>query len=198
MSMGIFNHKKEVRLSCYTVFILRQLISKWITEVNMFVFIRAITYAALFIGLVLIYVPAQILSWTGILRPEIIELPQIAGMVTSAVGAGIALWCVFTFATIGKGTPAPFDPPRRLVTRGPYQFVRNPMYIGAGLALIGAALFYESLSLLGYVGILFVITHSFMVWYEEPTLRRTFGGDYEDYCRKVRRWLPSVQRDLSR
>lgn len=164
----------------------------------MFVFIRAITYAALFIGLVLIYVPAQILSWTGILRPEIIELPQIAGMVTSAVGAGIALWCVFTFATIGKGTPAPFDPPRRLVTRGPYQFVRNPMYIGAGLALIGAALFYESLSLLGYVGILFVITHSFMVWYEEPTLRRTFGGDYEDYCRKVRRWLPSVQRDLSR
>jgi protein-S-isoprenylcysteine O-methyltransferase Ste14 len=160
---------------------------------DMFVFVRAITYAALFIGLVLIYVPAQILSWAGILRPEVIGFPQIAGMVIGTLGGAIALWCVYTFATIGKGTPAPFDPPRRLVTRGPYQFVRNPMYIGAGLALIGAALFYESLSLLGYVGILFLIVHSFVIWYEEPTLRRTFGNDYEEYCRKVRRWLPSVQ-----
>jgi protein-S-isoprenylcysteine O-methyltransferase Ste14 len=159
----------------------------------MFVFVRAITYAALFIGLVLIYVPARLLAWTGIVRPDEIGFLQTAGMIIETVGGVIALSCVYTFATIGRGTPAPFDPPRRLVTRGPYQFVRNLMYIGAGLALIGAALVYGSISLLSYIVILFPVSHIFIIFYEEPTLRRTFGEDYEDYCHKVKRWLPSAQ-----
>ncbi|MGA2622408.1 MAG: isoprenylcysteine carboxylmethyltransferase family protein [Bacteroidota bacterium] len=158
----------------------------------MFVLVRAVTYAALFVGLLLIYVPARLLSWSGIVRPAVIEVPQVAGMVIGAAGATVALWCVFTFASIGRGTPAPFDPPRRLVIQGPYRFVRNPMYIGAGLALASAALFYESLPLLGYTGVFFVAAHLFVVWYEEPTLRRTFGQEYEAYCRQVRRWWPSV------
>ncbi|HYR74228.1 MAG TPA: methyltransferase [Pyrinomonadaceae bacterium] len=120
----------------------------------MFVLVRTITYAALFIGLLLIYLPARLLSWSGIVRPAAIQLPQVAGMVIGAAGGAIALWCIFTFALIGRGTPAPFDPPRRLVIRGPYRFVRNPMYIGAGLALAGAALFYESWPLLVYAGLL--------------------------------------------
>jgi protein-S-isoprenylcysteine O-methyltransferase Ste14 len=159
----------------------------------MFVLVRAVTYAALFIGLVLIFVPARLLSWSGIVSPVAIEVPQVAGMVVGAAGAAVALWCVFAFASIGKGTPAPFDPPRRLVIRGPYRFVRNPMYIGAGVALAGAALFYESLSLLGYTGLFFVATQLFVVWYEEPTLRRTFGQEYESYCRQVRRWWPNLR-----
>ena len=158
----------------------------------MFVLIRAVTYATLFIGLVLIYVPASLLSWSGIVRPAAIELQQVAGMILGAIGAVVALWCVFTFAFIGRGTPAPFDPPRRLVIQGPYRFVRNPMYIGAGLALFGAALFYQSLPLLGYTVLFFLVTHLFVVWYEEPTLRRTFGQEYEAYCHRVRRWWPSV------
>ncbi len=158
----------------------------------MFVLIRAITYAALFIGVVLIYVPARLLSWSGIVSPAAIEAQQVAGMVVGAAGATVALWCVFSFASIGKGTPAPFDPPRRLVIRGPYRFVRNPMYIGAVLALAGAALFYESLPLLGYAAIFFLVTHFFVVLYEEPTLRRTFGQEYEAYCHRVGRWWPSV------
>ncbi len=85
----------------------------------MFVFARAVTYAALFIGFVLIYLPGRLLSWTGIVRPAAIAAPQVAGMVVGAAGAAVALWCIFTFATIGRGTPAPFDPPRRLVVRGP-------------------------------------------------------------------------------
>ena len=161
-------------------------------EVNMFVLVRAITYAALFIGLVLIYVPASLLSWSGIVSPAEIGVQQVAGMVIGAAGAVVALWCIFTFASIGRGTPAPFDPPRRLVIQGPYRFVRNPMYIGAGLALASAALFYESLPLLGYTGLFFLATHLFVVWYEEPTLRRTFGQEYEAYCRQIRRWWPSV------
>jgi len=158
----------------------------------MFVFIRAVTYAALFIGLVLIYVPARLLSWSGIVRPVAIEVQQVAGMIIGAVSAMVALWCIFTFASVGRGTPAPFDPPRRLVIQGPYRFVRNPMYIGAGLALAGAALFYESLPLLGYTGLFFLATHLLVVWYEEPALRRTFEQEYEAYCGRVRRWWPSV------
>jgi len=69
----------------------------------MFVFVRAVTYAALFIGLLLIYVPARLLSWSGIVRPTTIEVPQVAGMILGAAGAAVALWCVFTFATIGRG-----------------------------------------------------------------------------------------------
>ncbi len=158
----------------------------------MFVFARAVTWAALFIGFVLIYLPGRLLSWTGIFRPAALEVPQVAGMLIGAAGAAVALWCIFTFATIGRGTPAPFDPPRRLVIRGPYRFVRNPMYIGAGLALASAALFYESLPLLGYAALFFLATHVFVVDYEEPTLRRTFGQEYEAYCRQVRRWWPRV------
>jgi protein-S-isoprenylcysteine O-methyltransferase Ste14 len=159
-------------------------------DAYMFVLVRAVTYAALFIGFLLVYLPARFLSWSGVVAPTTTGAPQIAGMIIVTIGTAIALWCVFTFVFIGKGTPAPFDPPRRLVIRGPYRFVRNPMYIGAGLALLGAALFYQSLPLLGYTGLFFLATHLFVVLYEEPTLRRTFGDEYEAYFRRGRRWLP--------
>ena len=158
----------------------------------MFVFVRAVTYSTLFIGLVLVYLPARLLSWSGLVRPVAMEVQQVVGMVIGAAGSAVALWCIFTFASVGKGTPAPFDPPRRLVIRGPYRFVRNPMYIGAGLALAGAALFYESLPLLAYLSFFFLATHLFVVAYEEPALRRTFGQDYEGYCDRIRRWWPRV------
>ncbi len=158
----------------------------------MFVLARAVTYAALFIGLVLVYLPAWVVSWSGIVRPAALGVQQVAGIAVGAAGAAVALWCVLTFALEGKGTPAPFDPPRRLVTQGPYRFVRNPMYLGAALALGSAALFYGSLPLLGYTVSFLVATHLFVVVYEEPTLRRTFGQAYEKYCRKVGRWWPRV------
>ena len=159
----------------------------------MFLLVRAIAYAALFIGLLLIYIPARLLSWSGMVRPVAMEVPQIAGIVTGAAGAAVALWCILTFSFVGKGTPAPFDPPRRLVIQGPYRFVRNPMYVGAGLALGGAALFYTSLPLLGYTAVFFLTAHLFVVWYEEPALQRTFGQEYEAYCRQVRRWWPRLR-----
>lgn len=158
----------------------------------MFLLVRVVTFASLFIGLVLIYLPARVLSWSGINPPPAIEVPQIIGIVVGALGAVVALWCIFTFATTGKGTPMPLDPPRRLVVQGPYRFVRNPMYIGAGLALSSAALFYRSWSLLSYAGFFFLATHVFIVWYEEPTLRQTFGPEYNAYCRQVRRWWPGT------
>jgi protein-S-isoprenylcysteine O-methyltransferase Ste14 len=155
-----------------------------------FVLARAATYATLFIGFLLVFVPARILAWSGIARPAGLGLFELAGIVVGIAGGGLALWCIVAFALAGKGTPAPFDPPRKLVVRGPYRYVRNPMYIGAALALCGAAILYRSIPLLGYVGAFLIATHVFVVWYEEPTLARVFGDDYRAYRARVRRWVP--------
>jgi protein-S-isoprenylcysteine O-methyltransferase Ste14 len=155
-----------------------------------FVLARALTYATLFVALVLVFVPARVLEWSGIRSPPALGSVQLTGLAIIIAGAAIALWCVLAFAMLGRGTPAPFDPPRRLVVRGPYKFVRNPMYVGAATALAGAALYYQSLSLLAYLAIFILAAHLFVVWYEEPTLTRAFGDDYAAYRAGVRRWLP--------
>ena len=78
--------------------------------------------------------------------------------------------------------------------RGPYRFVRNPMYIGAVLVLAGLAIFYQSISVAIYAGLFLLAAHIFVVAYEEPTLRRTFGQEYDAYCVRVRRWWPAADR----
>ena len=156
----------------------------------MFILVRATAYAAIFVGLVVVFLPVRLLSWSGIAPPSHLGLPQIAGMIIAASGAVVAAWCVLAFALVGRGTPAPFDPPRRLVIAGPYRFVRNPMYIGAGLTLAGAAMFYQSLLLLGFSALFIVAAHLFVVFHEEPALERHFGEEYTAYRRRVRRWWP--------
>lgn len=142
----------------------------------------------------LVFLPARLLSWAGIGLPASIGAAQVIGLILGVVGAALALSCVATFALVGKGTPAPFDPPRRLVVRGPYRVVRNPMYLGAALALAGAGLFYEWLALVGYAAVFLVVTHLFVILYEEPALRRTFGADYDAYCQRIRRWWPTIPK----
>jgi protein-S-isoprenylcysteine O-methyltransferase Ste14 len=144
----------------------------------------------------LVVLPARVLSWSGIVRPASIGAAQVVGAGVGAGGAVLALWCILTFIVIGRGTPAPFDPPRRLVVVGPYRLVRNPMYLGAALALAGAALFYESWALLGYCGAFAFVMHLFVVVYEEPTLRDIFGVPYVRYCERVRRWWPGRHKPL--
>jgi protein-S-isoprenylcysteine O-methyltransferase Ste14 len=162
----------------------------------MFGLARAATYATLFIGLVLVFVPGRIMAWSGLVPPTEPGLVGLAGIIVGALGGALALWCVFTFVLLGRGTPAPFDPPRTLVVQGPYAFVRNPMYIGAALALGGAALYVRSTPLVGYVGLFLLMTHAFVVWYEEPTLARRFGDDYQAYRARVSRWLPRARRRM--
>ncbi len=152
--------------------------------------VRALAYASLFIAIVLVFLPARVLEWSGVTRPDVIGAPQVAGAGLLVLGGALVLLCIVTFAQIGRGTPAPFDPPRRLVTTGPYRFLRNPMYLGAGLALVGAAVFYGSWALLAYALSFFALTHLFVVSYEEPTLRRLFGAEYDDYLSRVPRWIP--------
>jgi protein-S-isoprenylcysteine O-methyltransferase Ste14 len=162
----------------------------------MFVLARALTYATLFVGLVLVLLPARVLRASGVVAPPELGPPQLAGLALAIAGGAVALWCVLTFATLGRGTPAPFDPPRRLVVRGPYRFVRNPMYLGAGTALGGAALYCRSLPLLGYLAVFLVAAHLFVIGYEEPTLAGKFGADYRAYRAAVRRWLPGWRARL--
>jgi protein-S-isoprenylcysteine O-methyltransferase Ste14 len=159
-----------------------------------FAVFRTIVYASLFIAFVLIYVPARLLALNSIIHPVRIELLQIVAMIIGGAGAVLALWCVFSFAFVGKGTPAPFDPPRQLVMRGPYRFVRNPMYIGAVIALAGAALFYKSWLILVYTIIFFLVAHLFVIGYEEPGLRGKFDQAYENYCLQVNRWCPFIRQ----
>lgn len=159
----------------------------------LFVLVRAVTYATLFIGLVLVFLPARVLAWSGIARPAALGPAQAIGMAIAFLGGALALACILAFAFIGRGTPAPFDPPRRLVIRGPYRFVRNPMYLGAAAALLGAALYYGSPALATYAGVFLLLMHAFVVGYEEPTLRGTFGDDYGRYCAAVRRWRPRLR-----
>src|SRR6266850_2072251 len=152
--------------------------------------VRSLVYAALFIGLMLVFLPARVLEWSGVTRPVEVGALQVAGGVLVVLGGALMLACILTFGLAGRGTPALFDPPRRMVARGPYRFVRNPMYIGAVVALVGAALYYRSPALLAYAACFLLATHAIVVGYEEPRLRRTFGAEYEDYCRRVRRWRP--------
>jgi len=158
----------------------------------MFPLMRGLTYATLFISFVLVFLPAQVLERSGVTAPPDVGPAQALGAVAVVLGLSLAISCVLAFGIVGKGTPAPFDPPRRLVVRGPYRFVRNPMYIGAIVALSGASLFYESLALFGFTAVFALTVHLFVLFYEEPTLARLFGADYDEYHRHVRRWQPRL------
>ncbi len=157
----------------------------------MLALVRGLTYAALFIGAFLVFIPGRILARVGITPVAVSGPSAVAGLVIVVLGLALAMTCVLTFAFVGRGTPAPFDPPRALVIAGPYRYVRNPMYIGAGAALFGAALRYGSLALAGYALVFLLITHLFVLLYEEPHLRGVFGRAYEDYLRTVHRWIPT-------
>jgi protein-S-isoprenylcysteine O-methyltransferase Ste14 len=112
------------------------------------------------------------------------------GIALMAAGGTLAFACVAAFVTRGEGTPAPFDPPRKFVAAGPYQFVRNPMYVGGFIVLFGFGLYEQSPTILLFTLPWLLFAHLFVILYEEPHLRATFGTPYEAYCHSVRRWLP--------
>jgi protein-S-isoprenylcysteine O-methyltransferase Ste14 len=109
------------------------------------------------------------------------------------VGGAILLWSFWNFLVQGRGTPAPTDPPKELVVTGFYRYVRNPMYVGIILALIGHFLWFGFWWLLAYAALAFIATHSFVTLYEEPVLKKKFGAAYENYCKSVPRWIPKFK-----
>jgi len=138
-------------------------------------------------GMVAGYIPLVLLRKgpqieTGILAWLALPLWLIGGIVL--------LWSFWNFLVQGRGTPAPIDPPKELVATGFYRYVRNPMYVGVLLMLIGHFLWFEFVWLIAYAVIAFLIVHVFVTLYEEPTLRRKFGASYEEYLNRVPRWIP--------
>jgi protein-S-isoprenylcysteine O-methyltransferase Ste14 len=115
---------------------------------------------------------------------------QLVGLVAVAVGVVLLIACIWEFAKRGRGTLSPVDPPRELVVRGLYRYVRNPMYLSVTVILLGEVLLAWSRALLLYWAVWFVLVNVFVTWYEEPALRHQFGEPYERYARDVRRWLP--------
>jgi protein-S-isoprenylcysteine O-methyltransferase Ste14 len=154
------------------------------------ILVRALVYGSAFVGFVLVFLPAQVARRAGVSAPPVLGPLQWAGIALVLLGIGPMAWSLLTFVFRGRGTAAPFDPPRHLVVEGPYRYLRNPMYLGAILSLAGAALYYRSAVLLAYVGAFTLWAHLFVVLYEEPHLRRTFGDAYARYCRAVSRWMP--------
>ncbi|TLZ47353.1 MAG: isoprenylcysteine carboxylmethyltransferase family protein [Bacillati bacterium ANGP1] len=142
-------------------------------------------------GMVAFAVPLS-LAWSESARRGA-PLRPAGGLVVLA-GASLLLWCVREFYVAGRGTLAPWAPPRKLVTSGPYRFSRNPMYIGVIVVLLGWAALLRSRTLLVYALAVEIAVHLRVLVSEEPWARRTFGADWEDYRARVPRWLPRLRK----
>lgn len=119
---------------------------------------------------------------------------EAVGAAIIVTGALIYLWCAWDFVSKGFGTPAPIDAPKKLVVNGLYRYTRNPMYVGVGAMILGQALYFGSLPIAVYLALVAGLFHVFVLFYEEPTLRRQFGAQYEEFCHSVPRWLPRLPR----
>src|SRR6266849_3684098 len=114
-----------------------------------------------------------------------------AGWLLIAGGIALYLACAFWgFALRGQGTPLPMDPPKKLVVEGPYRIVRNPMYWSVAFVMLGEAAVFHSLALVALAAAFFVGVNLFVLFFEEPVLRRKFDTEYEEYCQRVPRCLP--------
>lgn len=153
-----------------------------------FLAFKVILFTVLVPGAATLYFPYSLLSRSGgNLQAASLILAVPAG-ICILIGAAIYLRCAWDFAVEGLGTPAPIDPPKKLVVTGLYRWFRNPMYQGVLLILLGECLWFRDIALSIYTAAFAVLFHIFVVFYEEPILRNRFGASYIDYCRQVPRW----------
>lgn len=152
--------------------------------------VRALVFIVLVSGAVVFAIPYVLLSAAGPASYVPLGIFRWVGLLPAAAGSWAYLACVYDFITAGRGTPAPYDPPRKLVSRRLYRHVRNPMYLSLLSVLLGGATSLESPVLFAYAAAVAVAVHLFVVLYEEPHLALRFGADYEAYRRTVPRWSP--------
>ena len=160
--------------------------TNWLTAV------ASLAVGAAFLGLWFWLLP----SWLGF-QVDTIGLARWRSIaaVPSALGFAVALRCIWDFGWTGHGTPAPFAPPQRLVVVGFYRYVRNPMYAGffVGWLSLWVVFGRANQAALAVAVVAVVGVALFVRLYEEPTLRKMFGADYEEYCRNVPRWIPRMR-----
>ena len=141
-----------------------------------------------------VVIPYLLLALTGASPSARPPAFRLFGLVLIFFGAMIYAWSAWTFTFVGKGTPAPFDPPRELVVKGPFRYVRNPIYVFIIIVLVGEAILLQNSALVIYTALAILFLHLWVVFYEEPTLRKRFGKSYEVYCASVSRWFPRLPR----
>ena len=152
--------------------------------------LRSLLFLILAPGMVAGYIPLGMLLWGTQIETGAFSYLAFPLWL---VGGAILLWSFWNFLREGRGTPAPIDPPKELVAVGFYRYVRNPMYVGILAMILGHFLWFGYWNLLIYAILVFLFFHAFVMYYEEPTLRRKFGAAYEEYCRRVPRWIPRLR-----
>jgi protein-S-isoprenylcysteine O-methyltransferase Ste14 len=138
-------------------------------------------------GVVAGLVPWLLTGWDSTDPPLAL---QVAGALLLAGGVLVLLHAFARFVTEGLGTPAPIAPTERLVVGGLYRYVRNPMYLAVGATIVGQALLLGRWVLLAYAAVFGLVVAAFVRGYEEPTLRETYGEEYDEYRRAVPGWWP--------
>jgi protein-S-isoprenylcysteine O-methyltransferase Ste14 len=135
-------------------------------------------------------------GWQAAAPPRLL---QVVGWILLASGGVVLLAAFGRFVFEGAGTPAPVAPTEKLVVRGLYRYVRNPMYLAVAAVILGQAAVLGRWVVVAYAVVFGGAVWSFVHWYEEPTLRRRFGTEYEEYVRTVPGWWPRLaprkQRD---
>jgi protein-S-isoprenylcysteine O-methyltransferase Ste14 len=147
--------------------------------------IKTLLFTLVMPGTIGVYVPQALKSDST----KVLAFLEWTGVGLFFCGVAIYLWCAWDFVSKGIGTPLPIDAPRVLVVKGLYRFTRNPMYVGVLSVIFAQALFYGSKAVAVYGCLVFAMIYLFVRLYEEPTLRKLFGSQYEEYCRSVPRWF---------
>ena len=150
---------------------------------------RSLLWTILLPGFFAGYVPWRFVG-LGQIRLEELNPTSLLSLMCIGLGVVLLAACIVEFARSGRGTLSPIDPPRHLVIRGLYKYVRNPMYLSVTTIVLGEVLLTRSLALALYWAIWFVAVNLFVMGYEEPTLRRRFGRSYDEYTEHVGRWVP--------
>ena len=154
--------------------------------------LRSLLWTLLLPGFFAGYVPWRFFG-LGQTRVDWHSPAQLLGLSCMSLGAVLLTACILEFARTGRGTLSPLDPPRHLVVRGLYRYVRNPMYLSVTAIVLGETLVTRSRALGVYWALWFLAVNLFVIGYEEPTLRHQFGASYDEYTRRVGRWIPQLR-----
>ena len=156
----------------------------------MILFLKNLLFTVVMPGTVGVYLPLWIARGHQVAPGPMF----LGGCFLLLLGASIYAWCVWDFATFGRGTPAPIDAPKKLVVRGLYHYSRNPMYVGVLTVIVGWAVLFRSVGVALYALVIGACFQTFVMLYEEPHLKAAFGNEYETYRARVGRWIPRIRR----
>jgi len=157
-------------------------------KVRLLLVIKVMLFTVLVPGSVLLYFPYSFITKAGAHLQTANPLTLLPALACVLVGSATYIRCAWDFAVQGLGTPAPIDPPKKLVVTGLYRRTRNPMYQGVLMILIAESMLFPNAGLLIYALCIGSVFHLYVAFYEEPALIHRFGESYRKYCLKVPRW----------